>query len=205
MREMDHLELKDRLMSSGSISSRSSKGRRGGVVLVTVAIVFIALPVWAATPQKIIISGGALAVPVEVSQPKDVDDLIKDLCSGARAQVSGAQTPYDVAVQWTDNLMWRGKLFRGTDSILSVDIPDWRLHTSDSPEPQTCDHRVVGKKALAILDRYGVPTTPDGGETVSDKGSYRGRYVPLQILAAGLLLILIVAYGLVRVVRRRRA
>lgn len=175
--------------------------RASAFMLLIISAIFIALPVWAATPEKVIVSGGGLERSVVVSQPEDVDGLMKELCSRPRRGVASGETGYDIAIHWTAFLIWRGKLFRANASgPEAADVADWKMYTSDSPRQQTCYQRAIGAGTVAILERYGVPMSGDQSGTAlpqspdtqieapkessrPPKGSYRGLYLPFSAIA----------------------
>jgi hypothetical protein len=82
-----------------------------GISLVGLALVFSATPVSAAVPQKVIVSGGTLAAPIEIVDLHDTGDILVRLCSDQQAGDLAGRPFFDIVVQWITNdssaLTWR--------------------------------------------------------------------------------------------------
>jgi hypothetical protein len=165
--------------------------RAAGISLVGLALVFSATLVSAAVPQKVIVSGGTLAAPIEIVDLHDTGEILVHLCSDQRAGDLAGRPFFDIVVQWIADdpsaLTWRGKLYPAVgDRPAAVDIPDWQLYTNSATE--FCDRRVAGAAALQVLARYGVPTEIGVHLPQTSASRSTGGIIVLAVLAGMLFL-----------------
>jgi hypothetical protein len=154
----------------------------------------------AATPEKIRVSQPDSSRGVDISTSRDVVALETALCSPIEAGDLSGRLSLDILVQWTEDFTWSGKLYPSTEaSPAAIDVPAWKLY-GDSEQPDTCRSRVVGRPALRVLRRYGIPTTVGHRFPASDNET--GWVVVATIGGAGLLMVVLVAR---RVAACRRA
>ena len=169
--------------------------RRAVAIAVGLAACLLAVPVRAAAPAyfEFRVSDGI----ARVDAARDVETLVEGLCAGPSWDGGPLGPQVEVTVNWGELPSWSGSIFARTpDAPVVVNIPDWIFYTSagtGKAEAQTCDHRVVGRSALEVLERHDVTATADGAP--------RSQALPLLGVV---LLVGVAVFALVVVVRRRR-